>query len=174
MYGYFSNYKYEPNFFRAKCQQDETAVRKAIYYFEFSPLKNLQSSADVFLNTFMPRRDNLQKREKEIKKTFNSWSFLAIFATLHLLHLRLAKKNLNEMELPFLHIYTCTLWSFIFNCPVSWLLSKNFKKNNDLRASISRVQNSQSDFMKSYLVPLVGEEAITDLLNGKKNEDVEN
>ena len=158
MYGYFSNNKYEPDFSKAKCQQNVLAVKKAIMKFEQSPLKSKESAGAVIRKTIYAKTEDLSKRAKEIKSSFNSWTFLAIFSAIHIGRMRFLKKNLNEMELPIYNIYCCFLGSFLLNLPVSQFFSNNYGNKIDIIKANKELYNLERSFSKNYFMPLFAEE----------------
>ncbi len=173
MYGYFSNYKYESNFNKAKCEQDVLAVKRDIMKYELSPLKTLQSAGDV-VNGIRPKIKSYQEKSKLRKRTYNYWSFLAIFAGIHISRMRYLKKSLNEMNLPLYHIYHCFLWSFIGNCFVSLFLSENFRNKYETYKTWKTVYNLKEDFQKAYFLPMLVEEVKKEVLIIKAEDEKNN
>lgn len=174
MYGYFSNYRYEPNFTKAKCQQEELTVKRGIMNYELSPLKNIESAGRVVRTAIIPKYANLSLRADQVKTSFNSWSFLAIFAGMHIYRMRFLKKNLSEMNLPLYHIYTCFVWSFLINCPLSYAFSENFKSKNEVLKARKSVYDLERDFAKAYFVPLLAEEVKKEVMKLKAEAEKKN
>lgn len=151
MYSYFSNPKFEPSHFRAKCQQEEMAVKKAIMYYESSPLKNSDSALAVCKNTIAPKLMSSIRRKQDLEISFNPWSFVFLFSFFHIQRMRLLKNNLNEMEYPFFHILQSFIYSSIFNIPVSIVLTKNYSNKKEINKNVNKIKDIMNSFVDKFL-----------------------
>ncbi len=149
MLNYFSNVRFQENIHGAKCKQVSDNVRKEIYKFEMNPLKNFTQSEEV-KEKIISTQKNLDGPNKYNFGRFNAYAFCVVFTFCHLRGIRLAKKNLNEMDRPIQFCYNNIVNAGLFSWVFGYFFSTNVKNYLNSTFTLNRTKNLNDKFSERY------------------------
>ena len=156
MLNYFSNYRFQDNNHKAICKQTEDKIRKEIYRYEMNPLKNL-NAANGILDKIEEEQKNLEAPHSFNLGIYNPYALCIVFTFFHLRGIRLAKKNLNEMDFPVTFMANNFLYAVVGSVLFGTFFTRNFRNYREsLKAKkntyylISRFRERYCDSRKKY------------------------
>lgn len=147
----FDSMRFQYNADLFKILQFEKNLRKRLYVFEYTPLKN-QEKTENFMNEILIKALNDVKDYEKNIKGFNLWGFLLGVSVFHTGRLYMTKKLLYEFEHRAInHI----IYSIAFGCLSGYILGNkiayDFKLYRTYRKTLKNIEHIQEQFDFYYI-----------------------
>ena len=150
MDSYFSNSNYESNINSARNEKFHNDIRKAVFKYETKPLKNVKNAQDLVEKEIDPKYNEF-KTQLKLHTGINGWFFFYGVVAFHLFTIIKYKKNINELEQPFLHIIKALRAGFT-TCLVGTLVyGKTFEAYRNFKNTDKKIVNLKSKFEQYYI-----------------------